>query len=57
MHHCMPSFVRWTMAPSHIFSLHLLLFSQLYLIGCVARHEASAFRPNSRAIKGEGGGA
>ena len=27
----MPSFVRWTMAPSHIFSLHLLLISKYYI--------------------------
>ena len=39
------------------FLLHLLLFSQSYLIGCVACREVSAFRPNSGTIKGEGGGA
>ena len=54
---CMPSSVRWTMAPSRIFSLHLPLFSQLYPIGSVDCCEASTFGQDCGPIEGEGGGA
>ena len=52
---CTPSSVRWTMAPSHVFSLHLLLFSQLHPIGCVDCHKVSTFGQDCGPIEGEGG--
>ena len=51
-----PSLIRWTMAPSRVFSLRLPLFSShLLLIGCFACRKVGTFGSDCGPVEGEGG--